>query len=106
MQTINERINERYQQEERQRTEHLKACLAIAAEIEMKKDTPLHSGIPEAREALRIKLASGTVDLYPFVCEVCATQLTNPYPHVTLTSLPPKKHVACPGCGWTGTTRA
>ena len=46
------------------------------------------------------------VDYYDFACDHCGTQLMNLQANMTLTTSPPKKHVHCLGCGWSGYTSA
>ena len=35
-------------------------------------------------------------------CEKCGGELSDTNPNMILTSLPPKKNVHCPKCGWRG----
>lgn len=36
-------------------------------------------------------------------CPRCGEELVDTMPQVQLTSIPPRKHVGCLSCGWTGT---
>jgi hypothetical protein len=54
------------------------------------------------RTKIRDWLAAGEVELYELACDHCKTQLVNHEPGVVLTSSPPRKRAACPGCGWVG----
>lgn len=106
MRTLREQQALNYQRQRERRQKHLKDCRAVLEEVRAKEISPHGDASPETIKALRRKLATGNVDLYPFVCDHCHTQVTNPYPGRMLTSIPPKYHAACPGCGWTGTVTA
>jgi hypothetical protein len=86
------------------------------------KNIPLHVWAPvyvwsadfgpsEYRESFRKKIRTGNRNAYRnayqrlgCACDHCGTELINPEPGMVLASNPPKRKVACIGCGWAGST--
>lgn len=84
-----------------------KADIRIAEFVQLKesyaKDIDIHSSSSESyRNQLRNKVDQMSVSMYQIRCNYCGTQLVNPEPLSVMLSYPPKYHIACAGCGWSG----
>lgn len=62
-------------------------------------------GPSEYRESFRRKIRERQAyQRLGCACDYCGTELINPEPGSVLASNPPKRKVACIGCGWAGST--
>ena len=82
----------------------------LAMQLPLHVWTPKHMwaadfGPSEYRESFRRKIRERQAyQRLGCACDHCGTELINPEPRRVLASNPPKRKVACIGCGWAGST--
>jgi hypothetical protein len=98
MKTLSELANARMEVERLSRD----ADKALVAHVRLHPIPRHQEARPDTREDIRERLEAGRVHRIGIACDHCRTELVNTDPSIVLAVHPPKIHVGCPGCGWTG----
>ena len=108
MRTLREQAAYEKQGRDLAATEEALNCSAVLKNI-LERNIPMFSGSSDPalhtrREEIRLGLINRTMPRIWLACDECRTELVNMEPGVVLLSNPPQRRVACPGCGWIGST--
>lgn len=78
------------------------ACLMLLADVE-RQNIPLHQPNSDGiRTLIRRGLRESRMTPLGIACDHCGTELVDRKPGAMTASMPPKRTIGCPGCGWTG----